>query len=160
MKTRMLELTILKIGTLLQRGFGEKGASIVSRTLTYDDRFQELQIPGRKVYTIFSICQIRQFSETTECLQDEIIVFVNKIVKIIHECAKKWDGVPTNNNGDRYVLTWRLPTNVDVAKKSVALESGRGEASEEAPLMGQIEGKAKRPDAPWAKDEPEEFEDL
>jgi hypothetical protein len=26
MKTKMLELTIFKIGTLLQRGFGEKGA--------------------------------------------------------------------------------------------------------------------------------------
>ena len=92
MKTKMLELTIFKIGTLLQRGFGEKGAQIVSRALTYDERFMELQIPGRKVRMIFSICQIRQFSETTECLQDEIIVFVNKIVKIVHECAKRWEG--------------------------------------------------------------------
>jgi hypothetical protein len=113
MKTKMLELTIFKIGTLLQRGFGEKGAQIVSRTLTYDERFMELQIPGRKVNIIFSICQIRQFSETTECLQDEIIVFVNKIVKIVHECAKRWDGIPTNNNGDTYILSWRLPTKAD-----------------------------------------------
>ena len=109
---------------------------------------------------IFSICQIRQFSETTECLQDEIIVFVNKIVKIIHECAKKWDGVPTNNNGDRYVLSWRLPTVLDVAKKPVLIESGRGDASEEAPLIGLSEAKTPRPDAPWIRDEPDEFEDL
>jgi len=109
MKTKMLELTIFKIGTLLQRGFGEKGAFIVSRTLTYDERFMELQIPGRKVNMIFSICSIRQFSETTEQLNEEIIVFVNKIVKIIHECAKRWNGVPSNNNGDRYFLTWHLP---------------------------------------------------
>ena len=39
MKTQMLESTIFKIGSLLQRGFGEKGAQIVSRTLTNDDRF-------------------------------------------------------------------------------------------------------------------------
>jgi hypothetical protein len=84
----------------------------------------ELQIPGRKVNIIFSICQIRQFSETTECLQDEIIVFVNKIVKIVHECAKCWDGVPTNNNGDIYILSWRLPTKTDVQKKN-NLESSR-----------------------------------
>ena len=116
MKTKMLELTIFKIGTLLQRGFGEKGAQIVSRALTGDERFMELQIPGKKVRMIFSICQIRQFSETTECLQDEIIVFVNKIVKIVHECAKRWEGIPTNNNGDRYVLTWKLPTSEDVRK--------------------------------------------
>lgn len=126
MKTKMLELTIFKIGTLLQRGFGEKGAQIVSRTLTYDERFMELQIPGRKVNIIFSICQIRQFSETTECLQDEIIVFVNKIVKIVHECAKRWDGIPTNNNGDTYILSWRLPCKSDVTKK-VNLESSRNE---------------------------------
>lgn len=30
MKTQMLEVTIFKIGTLLQRGFGELGAKIVS----------------------------------------------------------------------------------------------------------------------------------
>ena len=85
---------------------------------------------------------------------------MNKIVKIIHECAKKWDGVPTNNNGDRYVLVWRLPTINDVAKKPSAIESGRGDASEDAPLLSLNEVKTPRPDAPWMKDEPEEFEDL
>ena len=30
MKTKMLEQTIFKIGTLLQRGFGELGATIIS----------------------------------------------------------------------------------------------------------------------------------
>lgn len=39
MKTKMLEQTIFKIGTLLQRGFGERGAQIVTRTLTNDQRF-------------------------------------------------------------------------------------------------------------------------
>lgn len=34
MKTQMLELTIFKISTLLQRGFGELGAKIVASTLT------------------------------------------------------------------------------------------------------------------------------
>jgi hypothetical protein len=43
-------------------------------------------------------------------------VFINKIVKIIHECAKKWDGIPTNNNGDIYVMCWRLPQIEDVKK--------------------------------------------
>lgn len=64
----MLELTIFNIGNLLQKGFGEKGANIVTKTLTYDERFIELNIPGRKVNIIFSVCKIRQFSETTDCL--------------------------------------------------------------------------------------------
>lgn len=62
---------------------------------------------------VFSICRIRQFTETTECLQDEIIVFVNKIVKIIHECTRRWDGKPTKNFGERYLLTWRVPSYAD-----------------------------------------------
>ena len=76
-------------------------------------------IPGRKVNMVFSICQIRQFSDTTELLQEEIIVFVNTIVEIVHKVAIHWEGTPTNNNGDKYLITWRLPTSDD-AKKSIA----------------------------------------
>lgn len=79
---------------------------------------------------IFSVCQIRKFSETTECLLDEIIVFVNKIVKIVHECTRRWDGVPSNNNGDKYILTWKLPTEADVKAKFGRTNSGRSITSE------------------------------
>jgi hypothetical protein len=34
MKTKMLEQTIFKIGTFLQRGFGELGATIISESLS------------------------------------------------------------------------------------------------------------------------------
>ena len=88
----------------------------MARTLTNDERFQELFIPGRKVTVLFSICQIRQFAETTELLSQEIIVFVNTIVKIVHECARQWNGYPTNNYGDKYVITWRIPTSGDIKK--------------------------------------------
>ena len=113
MKTQMLELTIFKIGTLLQRGFGELGATIVADSLIQTDPGMDLNKAGKRVELVFSICRIRQFTETTECLQDEIIVFVNKIVKIIHECTKKWDGKPTKNYGDKYLLTWRIPSYAD-----------------------------------------------
>jgi hypothetical protein len=59
MKTKMLELTIFKIGTLLQRGFGELGAQIVALSLTQTDTGMDLNLPGRKVELIFSICRIR-----------------------------------------------------------------------------------------------------
>jgi len=38
---------------------------------------------------------------------------VNKIVKIIHECTRRWDGKPTKNFGERYLLTWRVPSYSD-----------------------------------------------
>lgn len=109
----MLELTIFKIGTLLQRGFGELGAGIISNSLIQVDPGLDFYTPGKRVELVFSFCRIRQFTETTECLQDEIIVFVNKIVKIIHECTKRWNGKPTKNFGDKYLLTWRIPSYSD-----------------------------------------------
>mmetsp|Transcript_35797 Transcript_35797/g.26584 ORF Transcript_35797/g.26584 Transcript_35797/m.26584 type:complete len:217 (+) Transcript_35797:1318-1968(+) len=108
-KTKMLELVIFRISTLLQRGFGELGAKIVSRTLTTNEQYMDLFQQGKKVSLVFAKFRIRQFTETTDSLQDEIIVFVNKVVKIIHECAKRWDGAPTKNFGDRYLITWKLP---------------------------------------------------
>ena len=109
MKTKMLEQTIFKIGTLLQRGFGELGASIIAESLTQTDYGMDLSLPGKKVEIVYSICRIRQFIDTTETLQDEIIVFVNKIIRIIHLCAQNWDGKPTKNYGERYMITWKLP---------------------------------------------------
>ena len=70
----------------------------------------DLTLPGKKVEIVFSICRIRQFTDTTECLQEEIIVFVNKIVKIIHLCTQNWEGKPTKNYGERYMITWKLPS--------------------------------------------------
>jgi len=88
-------------------------------------------------------------------------VFVNKIVKIVHECAKRWDGVPTNNNGDIYILSWRLPNKADIQKKVANLESSRNEGTQEnEPIMPVQEFKTVRPDAPWMKDEVDEFEEL
>ena len=68
MKTKMLEQTIFKIGTLLQRGFGELGAQIISESLTQTETGMDLSLPGKKVEIVFSICRIRQFTDTTECL--------------------------------------------------------------------------------------------
>lgn len=68
-----------------------------------------LQIPGRKIHLIFAVCNIKQFPETIEQLGEEIISLVNRLIKIIHEVSEEWDGVPTNNYGDHYILTWRLP---------------------------------------------------
>ena len=50
---------------------------------------------------------------------------MNKIVKIVHECAKIWDGIPANNNGDRYILSWKLPTVADCKANIKRSASGR-----------------------------------
>ena len=83
---------------------------------------------------IFSICKIGNFSETTDCLLDEIVVFVNQIVKIIHQCAKQWDGIPTNNNGDRYMLSWKIPTTDDVKNNNLG-DGTKADPNEEQPIL-------------------------
>ena len=35
---------------------------------------------------------------------------MNKIVKIIHLCTQNWDGKPTKNYGERFLITWKLPS--------------------------------------------------
>lgn len=124
----MLELTIFKIGSLLQQGFGELGASIVSKQLTQSDIGMDFTHCGRDIDIIFSVCRIKQFTDTTECIMDEIIVFVNKVVKIIHECTKRYDGKPTKNYGDKFLLTWRLPKIAD------AIDLIKAEAEEESKI--------------------------
>lgn len=49
MKTKMLELTIFKIGTLLQRGFGELGAKIISTSLIQVDPGLDFYTAGKRV---------------------------------------------------------------------------------------------------------------
>jgi class 3 adenylate cyclase len=44
-----------------------------------------------------------------ECIQEESVKFLNKIIQILHQCAEKWDGWANKSEGDRYILTWKLP---------------------------------------------------
>jgi class 3 adenylate cyclase len=101
-------------------------------------------------------------------LLDEIIVFVNNIVKIVHECAKHWDGIPINNNGDKYILAWKLPTTQHV--KSLNRKQSVHSSNDESPVklnefddikFNQLtDQKDVKPFAPWSKDEPDDFEDI
>lgn len=73
----------------------------------------------------------------TEILQEEITVFVNTIVDIVHKVGETWSGLPTNNFGDRYLIMWRLPTEEDV-KKSIAGSLHDGEKE-------KVEGESDKP---------------
>jgi hypothetical protein len=36
------------------------------------------------IEAIFGFCDIRNFTDTTECLQEEVMLFVNRIACILH----------------------------------------------------------------------------
>lgn len=104
----MLENTILKIGGLLQVGFGEAGAQIIAKNMSSQDGELNTMISGRKIIAVLGFADIRKFTETTECLLEEVMVFVNKISKIVHTCAHEWSGAPNKNIGDSFLLTWMI----------------------------------------------------
>lgn len=124
MKTKMLELTIFKISTLLKRGFGELGAQTISDNIQIDEEEEKL-LPGRRQYAIFLMVRITEFNNITNILQEEIIIFVNKIVRILHGTVKKWDGAANKNYGDKYLITWLLPSEQwhEIEQMSIKLES-------------------------------------
>lgn len=85
-ETQILESTITKIGALLALGFGEAGARIIADNMKNSEATGDVDpmIPGKKVVCIFGFCDIRQFTDTTEVLQEDVMIFVNEIAELVH----------------------------------------------------------------------------
>lgn len=66
-------------------------------------------MPGQKVAAIFGFCDIRQFTDATEVLQQEVMEFVNTIARIVHMEVALHGGAPNKNIGDAFLLVWKLP---------------------------------------------------
>jgi len=109
METVVLEKTIVKIGSLLALGFGEAGAEIIGQNMQGGDSSAlNAMVPGRRVEAIFGFCDIRNFTDATEVLQDQVMVFVNRIAGVVHSCIQEFFGSPNKNIGDAFLLAWRL----------------------------------------------------
>mmetsp|Transcript_2693 Transcript_2693/g.4092 ORF Transcript_2693/g.4092 Transcript_2693/m.4092 type:complete len:886 (+) Transcript_2693:79-2736(+) len=111
METTLLIRTISKIAGLMRVGFGEAGADIIGKNLniTGTDAINLLGT-GRKIHSIFGFCDVRQFTDTTECLQEEVMLFVNRIAHILHSIVAQCDGAANKNIGDAFLLTWKVNT--------------------------------------------------
>jgi class 3 adenylate cyclase len=108
LETVVLEKTIIKIGSLLALGFGEAGAEIIGQNMKGEKAAVNAMIPGRKVDAIFGFCSIRNFIDATEVLEDQIMVFVNRIAQVVHSCVHEFFGNPNQNVGDAFLIVWRL----------------------------------------------------
>lgn len=70
-ETQVLSTSINKIMGLLQVGLGEAGAQIMAQHLSRAGEVDPL-VRGNLTTAIFGFCDIRQFSDATECLQEEV----------------------------------------------------------------------------------------
>lgn len=121
METVVLEKTIIKIGSLLALGFGEAGSEIIVQNMKGSDSSAiNAMIPGRRVEALFGFCDIRNFTDATEVLQDQVMVFVNRIASVVHSCITEYFGSPNKNVGDAFLLVWRLSGHTPTKQRRLA----------------------------------------
>ena len=105
----IIEDVIQKIAYLLVLGFGEAGNSILSKVLTISkDLSVDYLGKPNTVFAIFGFCDIRNFTDVTEILVDDVLNFVNAIAKIVHTEVSENQGGANKNIGDAFLVVWRL----------------------------------------------------
>ena len=90
--------------------FGHLGAQIIKENLNSGDGVLEIMVPGRRHDVIFCVVRFQNYVQVTDLLQEESIQFLNHIVHILHHCAFRWNGWANKSEGERFVLTWMLPS--------------------------------------------------
>ncbi len=68
----------------------------------------DTMIEGRIIDAVYGFCDIRNFTDATEILQDGVMLFVNQIAEIVHTIVDQHHGSPNKNIGDAFLLVWRL----------------------------------------------------
>ena len=58
---------------------------------------------------IFGFCDIRNFTDVTEVLQEQVMEFVNTIAAIVHREVHMHGGAANKNIGDAFLLVWKFP---------------------------------------------------
>ena len=108
LETVRIESAINKIGILLGVGFGDAGTNLINLYLSKEGE-GDLLIPGAEIEAIYGFCDIRRFTDVTEVLQEEVMVFVNSIAEIVHSLTDKYLGSANKNIGDAFLLVWKQP---------------------------------------------------
>ena len=110
-ETKILENSIAKICSLLSVGFGEAGAEIIGENMKKGGDLDPM-IPGKKMLAIFGFCDIRQFTDTTEVLEEEIMEFVNSIAAFVHLEVALHKGSANKNIGDAFLVVWKFDSDI------------------------------------------------
>ena len=105
-ESAMLENTLGKIAALMQVGFGAAGADIIRSNMASGEL--NPMTKGKRITACYMFCDIRNFTDTTECLQEEVMVYVNKIGHIMHGNTHKFYGMANKNVGDAFLLSWKI----------------------------------------------------
>ena len=105
-ETVMLERSLMKIGGLLQVGFGAAGADIIAKNMGRGEL--ALMEPGHKITSIFGFGIIEDFTDTVSCLEEDITQYINSIANIVHTGTSSYFGAPNKNIGSAFLLAWKI----------------------------------------------------
>ncbi|KAJ1616167.1 hypothetical protein T492DRAFT_1108407, partial [Pavlovales sp. CCMP2436] len=100
-----LEQSIRKIASLLQVGIGLAGKETIARCLRTTGDINPIAV-GIKVNCLFGFCDIRQFTDATECLQEQVMLFTNSVGHIVHHAVHDCGGFANKNIGDAFLVAW------------------------------------------------------
>ncbi len=107
-ETALLEKTIEKVSTLMQVGFGAAGAEVIGANMQGEDGQINTMMDGTVITSIYGFCDIRKFTDTTECLQEQVMTYVNSLGDIVHSATHRWFGMANKNVGDAFLLSWKI----------------------------------------------------
>jgi class 3 adenylate cyclase len=100
-----------KLVGLVQTGFGEAGSAIIAANMAEGGSLDVMK-PGRKMRGVFGFCDIRNFTDMTEILNEDCMFLVNSIADILHGNVHSRLGSANKNIGDAFLLVWRLNESV------------------------------------------------
>jgi class 3 adenylate cyclase len=61
-------------------------------------------VPATKIRACFGFCDIHNFIDAMECLQEDVMMFVNKITNVVHNKVVLHQGFPNKNIGDAFLI--------------------------------------------------------
>ena len=105
-ETDKLMVSLAKIATMLQVGFGEAGNNLVAENLKKGDTVDPM-VPGRKLMGAYGFCIIDDYEEVLECLGEEILPFTNTAATIVHDAVTENRGQPNRNLGEAFLCVWK-----------------------------------------------------
>jgi class 3 adenylate cyclase len=87
--------------------YGEAGSRIIAKNMEKGNEINPM-LPGTKSMFIFGFCDIRNFTDTTEVLEEGVMIFVNEIGDLVHSTVNTYSGAANKNVGDAFLLVWKL----------------------------------------------------
>ena len=125
----IIRSNIIKISNIMITVIGDSGCEIIKQNLNSNQEIS-YNIIGKRIYGIFGFCEIRNFYEINEILQEDSIILINEIAEIVHRNVHLYGGDVSKNFGESFLVVWKIISNdVSINKKGVLIFNKESEST-------------------------------